>query len=109
MKDTGSAAGSSLETRLAELLREALGDPGRRAHALRTFQDTGADTPTSAEAGRERLWEIFSDLAIDLEFYEPDPGYRAASRSYYGDDRLEELLHDALREIDRLEEAPDAS
>lgn len=92
----------SLEARLAELLREALHQPDRRTHALRTFQDTVADTPASAEAGREQVWSIYADLATDLEFYEPDPGYRSASRSYYGDDRLEELLRTALHDIDRL-------
>ncbi|MBW3570983.1 MAG: hypothetical protein KY467_07745 [Gemmatimonadetes bacterium] len=91
-----------LEAALARLLQEALRDPERRGQALRAFQDTVADTPTSAEAGKEQIWTVLDDLSIDLEFYESNPGYRAASQSYYGDERLEELLRAALAELDRL-------
>lgn len=94
--------GMELEATLARLLLEALRDPERRAQALRDFQDAVADTPTSAEVGKEQVWEVLNDISIDLEFYESDPGYRAASQSYYGDERLEELLHEALAGLDRL-------
>jgi hypothetical protein len=44
--------------------------------------------------------EILGDLAYDLDFYEPDAVKRSEDESFYGDERLEEILSEALKRLD---------
>ncbi len=43
--------------------------------------------------------EILSELAQDLDFYEPNEELRKESSSYYGDDRLEEEIKSAIQRL----------
>lgn len=47
----------------------------------------------------ETLNEILSQLAYDLDFYEPNEEWRKESLSYYGDDRLEEVVKTAIQKL----------
>lgn len=47
----------------------------------------------------ETLNEILSQLAYDLDFYEPNEEWRNESLSYYGDDRLEEVVKTAIQKL----------
>lgn len=47
----------------------------------------------------ESEFEILSELAIDLDFYEPDITIRKQDPSYYGDERLEKEIHEAIKKI----------
>ena len=47
----------------------------------------------------ETLNEILSQLAYDLDFYEPNEEWRKESLSYYGDDRLEEVVKSAIQKL----------
>jgi hypothetical protein len=44
--------------------------------------------------------EILSDLAHDLDFYEPNPDWRSQDSSFYGEDRLECEIREALSKLD---------
>jgi hypothetical protein len=45
------------------------------------------------------LNEILSELAYDLDFYEPNEEWRNESLSYYDDHRLEEVLKTAIQKL----------
>lgn len=54
---------------------------------------------------QELIWnddnanEILSELAYDLDFYEPNEELRKEDSSYYGDDRLEEEVKLAIQKL----------
>lgn len=43
--------------------------------------------------------EILSELAYDLDFYEPNEKLRKVDSSYYGDDKLEEEVKLAIQKL----------
>lgn len=47
----------------------------------------------------ENLNEILSELAYDLDFYEPNEEWRKEAPSYYGDDRLEVVIKTAIQKL----------
>lgn len=47
----------------------------------------------------EKLNEILSGLAYDLDFYEPNEEWRKEDPSYYGNDRLEEEIKKAIQKL----------
>lgn len=47
----------------------------------------------------QTLNEILSQLAYDLDFYEPNEEWRKESLSYYGDNRLEEVVKTAIQKL----------
>lgn len=48
---------------------------------------------------KDILNDILGDIAYDLDFYEPNEKWRDENSSYYGDERLEEVLKIALRKL----------
>jgi hypothetical protein len=48
----------------------------------------------------ERLNEILSELAYDLDFYEPNEEWKKESPNYFGDERLEELIRRGIQKIE---------
>jgi hypothetical protein len=46
-----------------------------------------------------QLNEILLELAYDLDFYEPNEEWRKEDPSYYGDDRLEEVIKTAIQKL----------
>lgn len=82
---------------LISLLIEALHNPTGRDKAIKKFQ---LEIWQNAEPLTEDwIWEIFSDLAYDLDYYESDPAVRKEDPSYYGNERLEEEIKSALTKI----------
>ena len=75
-----------------ELLEKILRDKANRMQLIREFQ--------------ELIWnddnanEILSELALDLDYYEPNEEWRKQDPSYYGDDRLEEEIKLAIRKLE---------
>jgi len=53
----------------------------------------------------EKLNEILSALAYDLDFYEPNEEWKKGSPNYYGDERLEELLKLGIQKIEDYNKA----
>lgn len=45
----------------------------------------------------ENASEVLSELAHDLDFYQPDEELRKESNSYYGDEKLEREIEEALK------------
>ena len=48
----------------------------------------------------DKLYEILSELAYDLDFYEPNEEWRKEDISYYGNQRLEELIKIGISKIE---------
>ena len=51
------------------------------------------------EGANVEIDEILSDLAYDLDFYEPNEEWRKEDTSYYGDDRLEEEVKIVIQKL----------
>jgi hypothetical protein len=55
------------------------------------------DAPENPSAVRD--WEVLRDLALDLDFYEPNEGSRAEDSSYFGDEQAEREIRAALGKL----------
>ena len=84
---------------IKELLLKAQQTKGAwRAQYLSHAQDIIWDDTSST--GDEELNAMLSDLAGDFNFYEPDERDRDESLGYFGDERLAELINNALQKIE---------
>lgn len=81
---------------LVDLLREALGNRFRRKELIDRFQQTVWNAPIAASAD---AMEIFADLAHDLDYYEQNREDRAEDPTFYGDQRFEEEVRQALQKL----------
>jgi len=63
---------------------------------IRDFQDEVWNDESIQD---ENLNEILSELAYDLDFYEPNVEWRKEAPSYYGDDRLEVVIKNAIQKL----------
>lgn len=50
----------------------------------------------------EDIEDVLVELAWDLEYYVSDPQWREEDPSYYGDERLEQEINEALQKIEVL-------
>lgn len=50
----------------------------------------------------ESINKLLSELAYDLDFYEPDEKLRKETPNYFGDDRLEKEIQNILKQIEEL-------
>ena len=82
---------------LIDLLSSALNQPEQRMKFIKEFQEKVWDASDDMMASLQ--WDIFGDLAYDLDFYEPDPALRAEDNSFYGDERLKEEIQTALDKL----------
>ena len=71
-----------------------------RAKFIKEFQD---EVWNNESIQGDALNEILSELAYDLDFYEPNEEWRKQNSSYYGDIRLEELLKFAIQKLQKIE------
>ena len=67
-----------------------------RTKLIKEFQDEVWNDESIQD---EKLNEILSELAYDLDFYEPNEEWRKESISYYGDERLEKEIKSAIQKI----------
>ncbi len=84
-----------------EILRNILSDKDKRGTLIEEFQEkvwNGAGYSTD-----ERVNEILSELAYDLDFYEPKEEWRKEDSSYYGEERLRQEIHSALQKLEEYE------
>jgi hypothetical protein len=82
---------------LVELLLRALRSPDRRQELVDAFRSSASEVSAQGPA-----WDVLSDLALDLGYYEPDPERRREARQYYGDAQLENEIRSALTELRTL-------
>lgn len=83
---------------MIDILRQILDNKLQRMQLIQQFQDVIWDWDGSGP-----YFDILSTLAYDLDYYEPDAGFRKESPSFYGDDRLEEEIKQALRQLEQLD------
>jgi hypothetical protein len=86
----------SSESRI-RLLVGALLDREQRTQLIAEFQKSVWDSPEII--GDSMVWEILSNLALDLSYYVSDPNKRREDPSYYGDERVEEEIRSALEKL----------
>ncbi len=67
-----------------------------REKLIKEFQDEVWDDTSIQD---EMLNDILTDIAYDLDFYEPNEEWRKEDPSYYGDDRLEEVVQTAIQKL----------
>jgi hypothetical protein len=84
---------------LVALLRQVLQDRFRRKELIFRFQEMVNNAPPLAP--EDEATEILGDLAWDLSFYVQKPQTRREDPAYYGDERLEEEIREALRKLGR--------
>ncbi len=74
-----------------EILEQILQDKQNREVLIKEFQELIWND--------ENANEILSELAYDLDFYEPNEKHRKENPSYYGDDRLEEEIKSTIQKL----------
>ncbi len=82
-----------------DILKNILLNKKERTSFIKSFQErvwNGEEFSSD-----ERINEILRDLALNLDYYEPDKILRSESPSYYGDKRLESEITDAIKLINR--------
>jgi hypothetical protein len=76
-----------------QILKKILTDKLHRKQLVKEFQ--------------QQIWngtishEILSELAYDLDFYEPNEALRKESLSYYDDVELEKLINNTLQKLEK--------
>jgi hypothetical protein len=68
-----------------------------RSIVIRQLQDKIWDEPGVQD---EELMSMLTDLASDLNFYEPEERDRNESLGYYDDEKLNTLVNKAIEKID---------
>lgn len=83
---------------MIDMIRRILEDKLYRDQHIRQFQEVIWN-----RGGEGPYFEILGALALGLDYYEPDESLRREDSSFYGEDRLEQEILQALRELEKLE------
>ncbi|MCE7060682.1 hypothetical protein [Dyadobacter sp. CY343] len=75
-----------------KILEQILKDKENRQSLIKQFQELVWNDEKSSE--------VLSELAYDMDFYEPNDAWRKGDRSYYDDKRLEEEIKDVIRKLE---------
>ena len=67
-----------------------------RTELIKSFQNEVWDDESIKY---EAINEILSELAYDLDFYEPNEEWRKEDPSYYGNDRLKKEITQAIKKL----------
>jgi len=82
---------------LTTLLMEALRDTQNRGQTLADFQKEVWSLEGSSDEFPEL--RILRELALDLDYYDPDPTSRQTDTSKYGDPQLEAKIAVAIQKL----------
>jgi hypothetical protein len=74
-----------------KILEQILNDRQNRQSLIKQFQEQIWNN--------ERSSEILSELAYDMDFYEPNGALRIGEPNYYDDERLEEEIRNAIEKL----------
>ncbi len=86
---------------LIELLREAFADSNKRAERIKRFQQLVWETKDDEIApGEQWIWDILDELAVDLDYYEPNEAWRRESPSFLGEEETRQLILAAIAKIE---------
>jgi hypothetical protein len=84
---------------LVGLLQHALLSPAERIAAIKAFQNYVFESATPVPGASTEQWRILNDLAFDLDYYEPDPQDRQEDLTFYGEQRVEVEIKEALEKL----------
>lgn len=82
------------------VLKEILLSESKKKELIRSFQEriwNGEDYSSDP-----KINEVLSELAYDLDFYQPNADLRGEDPSYYGDQRLVEEINLAIKKINGI-------
>lgn len=82
---------------IVQLLYRALAQRTQRREIVETVVREVSD-----HREEEPQWEVLRDLAWDLSYYDPNDDDRAKEPSYYGDDRFDREVAEALLKLDNM-------
>ena len=77
---------------MIEILKEILRNKSNRKDLIKVFQE-------QVWNNKSKCNDVLSELAYDLDFYEPDEMLRKEDAMYYGDKRLEEEISNTLSKL----------
>jgi hypothetical protein len=80
-----------------KILEKILSDAKQRAVLINEFQARMWNG--NGYGNDENINNILSELAYDLDFYEPNEEWRKESHSYYGEERFKYEVQCALQKI----------
>ena len=92
-----------MDKRIQELLKLLFvirNDPTNRKSAFWEFIRTVQKSDPALDS--DPVWELLGDLSVDLDYYEPDEKARREDASFYGEERLKELIDQALARFQAL-------
>ena len=92
-----------MEQKIRELLNLLLiirKDPSNRKDTVWRFIREVQGTDPALDS--DPVWELLGDLSVDLDYYEPDEKARREDPSFYGEERLEELIDQAFARFQAL-------
>jgi len=81
---------------LIKILSEAAADRARLVPTIAEFQRVMWGDEAE---GPENILEVLRDLAIDLDYYEPNPAWRAEDPSFVDDDEAVKRIREALSKV----------
>jgi hypothetical protein len=85
---------------IKSLLAQALANPLiNRKEIVKTIQSKIWNNNTYIDI---KMNEFLTELAHDLDFYEPNEEWRKEDHAYYGEDRLNELIKEGLEKFNIL-------
>ena len=84
---------------LLQLLVDALLQPSNRQELVNRFQQEIWNKPHSIV--ENWIWDVFQNLAYDLDYYEPDISMRTEDPSYYGNDQFEKEIKAAFQKLEK--------
>ncbi len=84
---------------LLTVLRKAISEQGERLAHITAFQEFVWECKGNLPGATAAQTEVCRDLAMDLDYYQPDPSVRAGDPSLYGDERVITEIEDAVRKL----------
>ena len=79
-----------------EILKQILISKSNRKQLIKEFQNQVWNKHINVS---ESINNILSELAYDLDYYEPDDILRSQDNSYFGNDKLEQEIQITLKKI----------
>jgi len=80
-------------TDVIDIIRQILNDSSNRMQHIRIIQSLAWN---STDEIPEEYAEVIQELAVDLDYYEPDAELRSEAPEYYDDTELERRVTQAL-------------
>ena len=84
---------------LYELLEGAATEPSTRLERIQQFQSAVFESDAAAFGLSDHEWDVLTQLAQDLDYYEPNHQHRNESTLFYGDERVVREIQDALAKV----------